>query len=225
MAGRSFTALESLDLRLPGGALTAIVGKSGSGKSTLMNLIAGLDRPDSGRIVVSGTELQRLDESELARWRGRHVGVVYQFFQLLPTLTVLENVTLPIDLCSTLPARRARDRAYELLERVGVRDQAEKLPSALSGGQQQRVAIARALANDPPLIVADEPTGNLDSKTAGDVLELLVDLTRLGKTLIVVSHERDVRRVAYRVVTLADGRIESDEISGRASQQVEVSHA
>ena len=149
-----------------------MVGKSGSGKSTLLNLVAGIDRPRAGEVHVAGTALEHLDESRLAAWRGRNVGVVFQFFQLLPTLTVLENVTLPMDFCSTRPARAARACAMELLEQVGIADQAGKLPSGLSGGQQQRAAIARALANDPPVLVADEPTGNLDSRTAASVLEL-----------------------------------------------------
>jgi putative ABC transport system ATP-binding protein len=202
-----FLALAGLDLAIAAGELVAIVGKSGSGKSTLVNLIAGLDRPTAGRVRVAGTALDGLDESALAAWRGRHVGVVFQFFQLLPTLTILENVMLPIELCRTLAAAPARARARELLAEVGIADQADKLPAALSGGQQQRAAIARALANDPPLVIADEPTGNLDSHTADAVLALLAGLTRAGKTVITVTHERDIARFADRVVTLADGKL------------------
>jgi putative ABC transport system ATP-binding protein len=206
-----FLALAALDLALPAGALVAVVGKSGSGKSTLINLIAGIDRPTAGTVRVAGTEVERLGESKVAAWRGRTVGVVFQFFQLLPTLTILENVTLPMDLCDTLPTKRARDRGRSLLAQVGIADQADKLPSALSGGQQQRAAIARALANDPPVILADEPTGNLDSQTSEAVLALLGDLARGGKTVVIVTHERDVARFADRVVTLVDGRAVAGE--------------
>jgi putative ABC transport system ATP-binding protein len=197
-----------------------VIGKSGSGKSTLVNLVAGLDRPSAGEVVVGGTALHALDESRLAAWRGRSVGVVFQFFQLLPTLTVLENVLLPMDLCGTLKGPASRRRALALLDEVGIADQAPKLPAALSGGQQQRAAIARALANDPPLVVADEPTGNLDSHTADAVMDLLASLTRAGKTVLLVTHERDVSRLADRVITLSDGRIVSDVRAGRGAAGV-----
>lgn len=210
-----FTALDSVDLRLPAGEFVAVVGKSGSGKSTLLNLIAGIDRPSRGEIRVAGTAVHALGESALAAWRGRHVGVVFQFFQLLPTLTVVENVMLPMDFCGTLAPRPARTRAMKLLAQVGIADQADKLPSSLSGGQQQRAAIARALANDPALIVADEPTGNLDTHTAEAVLKLLADLSAAGKTIIMVTHERDLTLYADRVVTLADGRVVRETISER----------
>jgi putative ABC transport system ATP-binding protein len=198
-------ALRALNLELPAGEFVAIVGKSGSGKSTLINLIAGIDRPSEGQVRVAGTALQTLDESRLAAWRGRHVGVVFQFFQLLPTLTILENVMLPMDFCATYPKAQARQRALHLLAEVGIAEHANKLPSTLSGGQQQRAAIARALANNPPLIVADEPTGNLDSVTADAVLALLSALAQGGKTVLMVTHERDLSRIANRVITLADG--------------------
>lgn len=220
-AGGGFTALDGVSLTLPAGELTAVVGKSGSGKSTLVHLIAGLDRPTHGRVVVGGTPVHELDESKLAAWRGRNVGVVFQFFQLLPTLTVAENVMLPMDLCATYAPAQARSRAAQLLERVGIADQAHKLPSALSGGQQQRAAIARALANDPPLLVADEPTGNLDSRTAESVIELLGELARAGKTVVVVTHERDLARRFDRIVTLADGRVSSQTQSFRGSAEVQ----
>jgi len=200
-------ALQALSLALPAGEFVAIVGKSGSGKSTLINLIAGIDRPTEGEVHVAGTALQALDESRLAAWRGRNVGVVFQFFQLLPTLTILENVMLPMDFCATYPKPLARQRALRLLSDVGIAEHADKLPSALSGGQQQRAAIARALANDPPLIVADEPTGNLDTATADAVLALLAALAQRGKTVLMVTHERDVSRIADRVITLADGHL------------------
>ena len=202
-------ALEDVSLALPGGELIAIVGKSGSGKSTLINLVAGIDRPTRGEVRVAGRKLHELDESGLAAFRGRNVGVVFQFFQLLPTLTVLENVMLPMDFCGTFPPAQARARAAQLLDRVGIADQADKLPFALSGGQQQRAAIARALANDPLLLIADEPTGNLDSRTADSVLELLSELSRGGKTVLVVTHERDLALRFDRVITLADGRVVS----------------
>jgi putative ABC transport system ATP-binding protein len=204
-----FTALREIELQFPRGEFVAVVGKSGSGKSTLLNLVAGIDRPSAGEIRVGETRVQELDESQLAAWRGRNVGVVFQFFQLLPTLTVLENVMLPMDFCGTLPPKAARVRGMELLEAMGIADQAGKFPLALSGGQQQRAAIARALANDPPLIVADEPTGNLDSHTADAVLDLLSSLSRAGKTVMMVTHERDVARIADRIVTLSDGQVES----------------
>ncbi len=216
--GGGFTALYPLDLRIPRGEFVAVVGKSGSGKSTLLNLIAGIDRPTAGEILVGGTPVHALDESRLAAWRGRNVGVVFQFFQLLPTLTVLENVMMPMDFCRTRPPAQARVRALELLEQVGIADQASKFPATLSGGQQQRAAIARALANDPPLLVADEPTGNLDSQTADAVLELLAAATRAGRTVLMVTHERDVGAIADRTITLADGRIASQTTRSAARE-------
>ncbi len=181
------------------------VGRSGSGKSTLLNMVAGIDRPSAGTVMVGGSSIERLSADRLAAWRGRAVGVVFQFFQLLPTLTVAENVMLPMDFCATYPARERRARAIGLLERVEIADQADKLPSALSGGQQQRVAIARALANDPPLIVADEPTGNLDSATSEAIFRLFAALRADGKTIVIVTHERDAVSGEGRVVTIADG--------------------
>ena len=208
--GGGVCALDRIDLCFAAGEFVAVVGKSGSGKSTLLNLIAGIDRPSSGEVRVAGAAVHGMDESALAAWRGRQIGVVFQFFQLLPTLTVAENVMLPMDLCGTQPPAAARERALALLRTVGIEDQAHKLPAELSGGQQQRAAIARALANDPPVIVADEPTGNLDSHTADAVLDLLASLSQQGKTVLMVTHERDVSRVADRVVTLADGRVVLD---------------
>ena len=202
-------ALAGVTLAIDAGELVAVVGKSGSGKSTLVNLIAGIDRPTAGEVRVAGTPVHALREGQLSAWRGRTVGVVFQFFQLLPTLTILENVLLPMDFCGALPPSRARDRARSLLARVGIADQAAKLPSALSGGQQQRAAIARALANDPPVLLADEPTGNLDSHTAEQILDLLAHLAAAGTTVVTVTHERDIARRASRVVTLVDGRVAS----------------
>jgi putative ABC transport system ATP-binding protein len=204
-----FTALRGVDLTIGSGEMVAIVGKSGSGKSTLLNLIGGIDRPSSGSVVVGGAALVGKSEDQLAAWRGRHVGLVFQFFQLLPTLTVIENVMLPMDFCGMLPTPRRRGRALELLEQVGVADQAGKLPASLSGGQQQRVAVARALANEPALVLADEPTGNLDSTTAQEVLALLRGLADGGTTVVLVTHERDIAELADRTVRLADGRVVS----------------
>ncbi len=218
--GGGFTALRHVDLRVGQGAFVAVVGKSGSGKSTLLNLVAGIDRPSAGEVVVGATPVHALDEGRLAAWRGRNVGVVFQSFQLLPTLTVLENVVLPMDLCATFPPREARQRALSLLERVGIAEQAGKLPAALSGGQQQRAAIARALANDPPVVVADEPTGNLDSRTADDVLALLAATAGGNRTVLMVTHERDVAGLVDRVITLADGRVVGDATGGRGRREV-----
>jgi putative ABC transport system ATP-binding protein len=204
-------ALDHLSLTIDPGEFVAVVGRSGSGKTTLLNLLAGIDRPTSGTVHVAGADLGSLSESDLAGWRGENVGLVFQFFQLLPTLTVVENVMLPMDFARKIPVRERRERAQALLERVGVADQADKVPATLSGGQQQRAAIARALANEPPILLADEPTGNLDSVTAAAVLELFADLNADGQTIVVVTHERDIRAIASREVTLVDGRGVTDE--------------
>jgi putative ABC transport system ATP-binding protein len=208
-----FTALHDVNLRISAGEFVAVVGKSGSGKTTLLNVIAGIDRPTSGAISVNGTRLDSVTESQLAEWRGRTIGLVFQFFQLLPTLTIAENVMLPMDFVEIIPASERRSRALELLQRVAIGDQADKLPATLSGGQQQRAAIARALANDPPILMADEPTGNLDEATRADVLELFAKLNEDGRTIIVVTHERDISRYTDWQVTLVDGRV-ADHIQG-----------
>jgi len=205
-AGRTH-ALRDVDLSIGAGEMVAVVGRSGSGKSTLLNLIAGLDTPSSGRVSVAGSVIGDMAHDRLASWRGRTVGVVFQFFQLLPTLTVAENVMLPMDFCGTFSGGARRRRALELLDRVGVADQADKLPATLSGGQQQRAAIARALANDPPLVVADEPTGNLDSETGAGIFSLFSELVAAGKTVVIVTHERDAVSGVRRTVTLADGAV------------------
>jgi putative ABC transport system ATP-binding protein len=205
------TAVAGVDLRVRAGEFVAVVGRSGSGKTTLLNLLAGIDRPDAGRIDVAGAAVHELKSSALAAWRGRAIGLVFQFFQLLPTLTVVENVMLPMDFCDTYPARVRRRRALELLARVDIEAQADKLPAALSGGQQQRAAIARALANDPPVLLADEPTGNLDSATSDAVLAIFAGLAARGTAVVMVTHERDVSAFATRRVTLVDGRITADE--------------
>ena len=206
-AAGTFTALKGIDLQVNEGEFVAVVGKSGSGKSTLLNMLTGIDRPTSGQVWVAGTTIHGLKEGAVAVWRGRTIGVIFQFFQLLPTLTIAENVILPMDFCNTFPRRQRKARAMYLLEQVGVAGQADKLPTALSGGQQQRVAIARALANDPPVIVADEPTGNLDSPTAEAVYQLFADLVAAGKTILMVSHDRDIFQRVTRTVTIADGEI------------------
>jgi putative ABC transport system ATP-binding protein len=206
--------LEDVNLQVSQGEFVSIVGPSGSGKSTLLNMITGIDRPTSGQVVVGGEPIHELSENELARWRGRHVGVIFQFFQLLPTLSVLENVELPMDFCNAYRRRERKARAMELLEQVGIADQAHKLPSALSGGQQQRAAIARALANDPPVVVADEPTGNLDTATADEVFALFEGLAARGKTLVIVTHDRRLSARTGRVLHLLDGCIDRDENNG-----------
>jgi putative ABC transport system ATP-binding protein len=222
-----FTALRRVSLNVAAGERLAVIGKSGSGKTTLLHMISGIDRPSSGEVLVAGQPVHALGEGPLASWRGRNIGVVFQFFQLLPTLSVAENVMLPMDLCDTVPARRRRERALELLEQVGIAEQADKLPAALSGGQQQRAAIARALANDPPILVADEPTGNLDSHTAEAVLQLFADAAARGKTILLVTHERDLTGFADRTVVLSDGAIVSDSARAEPSRRfdlVEVNH-
>jgi len=205
-AGR-FVALDNVDLQIHQGEFVSIVGKSGSGKTTLINLITGIDQPSSGEIYIDQKPVHLLKESEKAVWRGLTIGVVFQFFQLLPTLTVIENVMLPMSLCNLYPGNERLERAYELLKLVQVEHQADQLPSFLSGGEQQRVAIARALANDPPIIATDEPTGNLDSHTAETIMALFQDLTRRGKTLLMVTHDPDLAARAQRTIALADGRI------------------
>jgi ABC-type lipoprotein export system ATPase subunit len=212
-AAGEFTALKDISLEVDRGEFVAVIGKSGSGKSTLVNMITGIDRPTSGEILVGDTAIQALREGKLAQWRGRNIGVIFQFFQLLPTLTVAENVMLPMDFCHMYSRRERRERAVGLLELVGVADQADKLPSMLSGGQQQRVAIARALANDPPILAADEPTGNLDSRTAEAVFGLFETLVSQGKTILMVTHDRDLARRATRTVILSDGEVIEERLA------------
>jgi putative ABC transport system ATP-binding protein len=204
-AGVTCTALAGLDLQVQRGEFVAISGPSGSGKSTVLNLLGGLDRPSAGEVWVGGQAIHALPERDLARWRGRAVGIVFQFFQLMPSLSAVENVMLPMDLAGCWPARERRRRALALLDRLGLREQAHKLPSAMSGGQQQRVAVARALANEPALLLADEPTGNLDTRSAADLLDLLDELVAEGQTLVMVTHDPAVLRRAHRTVTLVDG--------------------
>jgi putative ABC transport system ATP-binding protein len=200
-----FPALRGIDLEIAAGEFVAITGKSGSGKSTLLNLIGGIDRPSSGSVKIHGAALEAMPESRLASWRGRTIGFIFQFFQLIPTLTAAENVMLPMDFSGSVPPRKRHVRALELLDSVSVVSEAAKLPSALSGGQQQRVAIARALANDPPVLLADEPTGNLDSQTGAAIFRLFGRLAAEGKTVVVVTHEREFSSLLDRTVELADG--------------------
>jgi len=212
-AAGPFTALHAVNLQVNAGEFVAVIGKSGSGKSTLINLLTGIDRPSSGEVFVGQTAVHRLNETQRAAWRGRTVGVIFQFFQLLPTLTILENVMLPMDFCATYTNQERRDRAFWLLESVDMADHAQKLPSATSGGQQQRAAIARALANDPPLLVADEPTGNLDTRTAAAVFQLFEDLVAGGKTILMVTHDPDLSQRVGRTILVADGTLDTRECS------------
>lgn len=217
-------ALKGINLEVHEGDFIAIFGKSGAGKSTLINMITGIDSPDSGEVQIGGDSIHSMSDDELTRWRGRNLGVVYQFFQLLPTLTLVENITLAMDFCDTYPIAERSERALQLLDQVGIREHAHKVPSKISGGQQQRVAIARALANDPDVIVADEPTGNLDSQTADDIHDLFSDLVSLGKTLVIVTHDQEIAERASRILKISDGRIVSSKSNeapsnGRSAHQ------
>ena len=205
-----FSALKGIDLQVDRGEFVAVVGKSGSGKSTLINMITGIDRPTAGEVLIGDTAIHTLNEGQLAYWRGRNMGVIFQFFQLLPTLTVLENVMLPMDFCDVYAPKERMARAMHYLEQVEMTEHAHKLPSATSGGQQQRVAIARAMANDPPILVADEPTGNLDSKTSAAVFQLFLDLVEQGKTILMVTHDTDLARRANRTIVVTDGELEQE---------------
>ena len=198
-------ALKGINLVVGRAEFLAVVGKSGAGKSTLINMITGIDRPTSGEIIFEGKPVHAMQEDSLARWRGLNMGIVFQFFQLLPNINLVENITIAMDFCNSFPLSERRERALHLLEQVGIADHAYKVPSRISGGQQQRVAIARAMANDPALIVADEPTGNLDSKTSGEIFDLFASLVEQGKTFLVVTHEKEIRQRASRVLTIADG--------------------
>jgi ABC-type lipoprotein export system ATPase subunit len=208
-----YQALNSIDLQIHPGEFVSIIGKSGSGKSTLLNMITGIDRPSSGEVFVNGQAVHELNENRMARWRGKNLGIVFQFFQLLPTISVIENIMLPMDFCRTYPMREREKRALELLDMVELKDHAYKLPTALSGGQQQRVAIARALANDPPVIIADEPTGNLDSKTAESVFAMFNQLVAQGKTIIIVTHDSGLAKQTHRTALIADGEIVNEYVS------------
>ncbi len=216
--GSSTKALDGIDLGIEEGSFTAVVGKSGSGKTTLMNIIAALDRPTSGEVFVQGHRVTAMTEKELCRWRGSTVGIVFQFFQLLPTLTVAENVLLPMEFSRRFSPGQRVDRVMSLLEGFGIADQADKLPHTLSGGQQQRAAIARALANDPPILVADEPTGNLDTTNSESVLALFAGLSRQGKTIVMITHESDYGRFANRRIVLKDGALQPEATIGTSHE-------
>jgi putative ABC transport system ATP-binding protein len=214
------TVLKDIDLRVNEGEFVGVVGPSGSGKSTLLNMITGIDRPTSGEVYVAGEAVHGMSENQLARWRGKNVGVIFQFFQLLPTLTIVENVMLPMDFCNVYKRRERKKKAMYLLEQVDIAEHAHKLPNALSGGEQQRAAIARALANDPPVVVADEPTGNLDTHTASEMFTLFDNLVDQGKTLLVVTHDRELSKQMGRVIHLLDGRIDRDQNNGHRRARV-----
>ena len=206
-----FLALKDVDLKVYPGEFVAVVGKSGSGKSTLINVFTGIDHPTAGEALVAETRIRDLDEGQMAEWRGRHLGIVFQFFQLLPTLTIAENIMLPMDLCGMYALDERYERAVHLLDQVDMADDADRFPAAVSGGHQQRAAIARALATDPPIVVADEPTGNLDSRTADAVFQLFETLVTGGKTILMVTHDRELASRVQRTLTLADGEIVDEE--------------
>ena len=215
----AFYALKGIDLQIWPGEFVAIVGKSGAGKSTLVNMVTGIDRPTAGQVRIGDQEVHRMSEDQIAGWRGRSVGVIFQFFQLLPMLTCAQNVMLPMDFAARYGSpREQRERALYLLDQVDIAEHADKLPSAVSGGQRQRVAIARALANDPEFLAADEPTGNLDSKTADSVLDVFQGLVEQGRTILMVTHDRDVASRVSRVVHIADGEIVSDRQRGAGAR-------
>ncbi|HEX2926597.1 MAG TPA: ABC transporter ATP-binding protein [Ruminiclostridium sp.] len=207
---REFMALKEINLTVNKGEFLAVVGKSGSGKSTLLNLLGGIDKPTTGQIFINESEIGSMRENRLSLFRGKNIGFVFQFFQLMPTLTVLENVIMPMDFLRKIPADKRKERALMLLSKVGVAAYANRFPAALSGGEQQRVAIARALSNDPEIILADEPTGNLDSQTADDIFSLLESLTQEGKNVIMVTHNDELAEKCGRIIRIRDGLIIED---------------
>lgn len=209
-ASGRYHALTDLSLQIDAGEYVVIVGRSGSGKSTLLNMLTGIDHPSAGTVHIAGTSLTGLEEEALARWRGRHIGIVFQFFQLIPTLTVLENILLAMEFVDLIPSEGRTGRAQALLALVGIEHHAHKFPAMLSGGEQQRAAIARALANDPPILVADEPTGNLDSHTALMIQRLFIQLVAEGKTVVMVTHDPHTMALGQRVITLHDGSVIDD---------------
>src|ERR1041384_5481669 len=212
-AAGDYHALRDIDLCICAGEFVSIIGKSGSGKSTLLNMITGIDRPTTGEVWVNGTAVHKMNENQMAIWRSENLGIIFQFFQLLPSLSLLQNVILPMDLAGKYTARERRQRAEHLLELLSLTEHQHKLPSMISGGQQQRAAVARALANDPPLLIADEPTGNLDSKTAETIFGLFNDLVAQGKTVIIVTHDSSLVKRAHRTALIADGEIVNEYVA------------
>jgi putative ABC transport system ATP-binding protein len=212
-AAGDLIALKNVNAEIERGEFVGIIGKSGAGKSTLVNMVTGVDRLTSGEVVVDGTSVHRLNENQMALWRGLNIGVVYQSFELLPTLSLIDNVTLPMDFCGLYHPRRSQERARQLLIQVGLEKHMRKPPTKISGGQQQRVAIARALANDPPIVVADEPTGNLDSSTAEDIFQLFESLVGQGKTILMVTHDQSLADRFSRVLRIADGEIVDERVN------------
>jgi putative ABC transport system ATP-binding protein len=217
LGGGEITILKGISFDVGRGEFVSIVGPSGNGKSTLLNMITGIDRPTGGQVIVTGRQVHKMSENQLAAWRGERVGIVFQFFQMLPSLSLLQNIMLPMDFARKYSPRQRRERAMSLLETVSLADQANKLPGMVSGGQQQRAAIARALANDPDLLIADEPTGNLDTRTAGDIFDLFSNLVAQGKTLLMVTHDKELARRVPRVIEIIDGKITRDEFVGGAA--------
>lgn len=207
------TVLKGIDVDVAQGQFISVVGRSGSGKSTLVNMLTGIDHPTSGTVEVGGAQIHQMPESQMAVWRGKNLGIVFQFYQLLPMLTLVENVMLPMDFCNMFPPAHREERALALLERVGLEKMAYKLPGAVSGGQQQSAAVARALANDPPVLIADEPTGNLDSRTAANVMELFEEMTAQGKTILMVTHDRSLAMRTSRILLISDGELVNESIS------------
>ena len=210
------TILKGISFEVQGGEFLTIVGPSGNGKSTLLNMITGIDHPSAGEVIVTGRTVHNMSENQLATWRGAHVGIIFQFFQMLPALSLLQNVILPMDFARRYSSKEREERAFSLLESVGLADQVNKLPGQVSGGQQQRAAIARALANDPPLLVADEPTGNLDTRSTEDIFQLFCELISQGKTILMVTHDKELARQVPRVIEIIDGNITRDEFVGGA---------
>ena len=216
VGGGMITVLKGISFVVKNGEFVTIVGPSGNGKSTLLNMITGIDRPTDGEVLVNSLEIHKMSENQLAAWRGQQVGIIFQFFQMLPALSLMQNIILPMDFAKKYTPRERHERAMHLLDTVDLADQANKLPSMVSGGQQQRAAIARALANDPELIVADEPTGNLDTRNANDVFDLFIKLVKEGKTIVMVTHDKELARRVPRVVEIIDGKITRDEFVGGA---------
>lgn len=215
------TVLKGISLAIHPGEFVAIVGPSGNGKSTLLNMMTGIDRPSSGEVYVTGQPLHTMTENQMAIWRGEHLGIIFQFFQMLPSLSLIQNIILPMEFAGKYTRQERQERAMDLLELVGLADQANKLPSMVSGGQQQRAAIARSLANDPPIIVGDEPTGNLDAKTANEVFNIFYKLVESGKTMLMVTHDRDLAQRMPRMIEVVNGQIDSDTVHEVVMKQMQ----